>query len=77
MREPLAFGAHEALVDERAEDLEVSAADLLDRLERASADEDGQASKERLLVVVEEIDAPADRVAQRSMARRVHPASQR
>ena len=47
--------------------VEVSAAHVLDRLERAAPDEDGEAAKERLLVVVEELEAPADRVAQRSM----------
>ena len=65
--EALAVGTDEALVDERAEGVEISAAHLLDRLERASPDEDGQAAEQRPLVVVEELDAPADRVAQRSM----------
>ena len=65
--EALAVGADEALVDERAERVEISAAHLLDRLERAAPDEDGEPAEERLLVVVEELDAPADRVAQRSV----------
>ena len=65
--EALAVGTDEALVDERAEGVEVSAAHLLCRLERAPADEDGEAAKQRRLMLVEELDAPADRVAQRSM----------
>ena len=62
-----AVGAHEALVDERAESVEISAAHVLHRLERAAPDKDGEASEQRLLVLVEELDAPIDRVAQRSM----------
>ena len=47
-----------------------SAADLLGRLERAAADEDGEAAEQRLLsCVVEQLEAPADRVAQRPLAR--------
>ena len=45
----------------------VSAAHLVDGVERAAAREDGEAAEERPLVVVEELEAPADRVAQRSM----------
>ncbi len=43
--EPLAVGAYEALVDERADRLEVSTAHVLDRLERAAAGEDRQPRK--------------------------------
>ena len=68
--EALAVDANEALVDERAERVEISTAHLLDRLERAASGEDGEAAEERPLVVVEELDAPADRVAQRSMPSR-------
>ena len=65
--EALAVGAYEALVDERAESVEISAAHVLHRLERAAADEHGEPTEERFLVVVEELDTPIDRVAQRSM----------
>ena len=46
--EALAVSAHEALVDERAKGVEIPAAHLLDRLERAAADEDGETAKSAL-----------------------------
>ena len=63
--EARALRTHETLIDERAEAVEISAAHVLCRLERASPDEDGEATKERPLIVVQEVDTPADRVAQR------------
>ena len=63
--EALAVGTDEALVDERADRLEVAAAHVLDRLERAAPGEDRQPAEERLLGVAEQLEAPADRVAQR------------
>ena len=51
-----AVGTHEALVDQRAERVEISATHVLHRFERAAPDKDGEASEQRLLVLVEELD---------------------
>ena len=66
-REALAVGAYEALVDEGADRLDVGAAHGLDRLECAAPGEDGHPEKERLLCLSEQVEAPADRVAQGAM----------
>ena len=62
--------AEQALVDERAERVELGFADLLGGLERAAAGEDGQAGEELLLGLVEQVVAPGDRRPQRLLALR-------
>src|SRR5947208_14731463 len=60
-RVPLAVEADEALLDERLQPVEVTVRNLLGRLQRAAAGEDGQPPKELLLLRREELVAPADR----------------
>ena len=67
--------AHQALVDQRAEaveDVQLSGRvhHGVRRLEGPAADEDAEASKERLLPGREQVVAPGDRVAQRPLSRR-------
>src|SRR5262245_45405462 len=58
----------EALVDQRLQRVEFGACDLLRRLERAAAAEDGQAGEELMLLRAQQIVAPLDRRAQRLLA---------
>ena len=68
-REPLAAAAQQAVVDERRERLEhVVAADRLRGVEREAAGEDREPREEPARVVVEQVDAPLDRRAQRALA---------
>ena len=62
--------AEQAVVDQRrqARQEPVAAADRLGGLERAAADEDGEAREQRLLVGAEQLVAPVDRRAQRLLA---------
>jgi hypothetical protein len=59
--EALAAPSDEALVDERAEDLEISVTDLLRCLELPAAGEDGELGEQSLFVFVEQVVAPLDR----------------
>ena len=61
--------AEQALLDERLQRVEVGAADLLGRLERAAAGEDGEARGRALLLLGEQVVAPVDRRPQRLLAR--------
>src|SRR5439155_15549286 len=67
--EALVRVAHEALVDERLQRVEIRACDVLGGPERAAAAEDGQACEQLLLVRVEQLVGPLDRRAQRLLAR--------
>ena len=59
----------EALGDQPVERVQVGAGDGLRRLHGGAAGEDPEAREARLLVVVEQVVAPVDRRAQRSLAR--------
>ena len=58
----------QALVDQRLECVDLGFADLLGRLDRATAAEDRQAFEQDLLLFVEEVVAPFDRRPQRLLA---------
>ena len=64
--------AHEAVLDESAQDIEhvVVFADLLDLRQPRARNEDCKPREETLLIVIEEIPAPPDRAAQGPLARR-------
>ena len=69
----LAEAQQQALLDERVEVFEgvaraVRVADGRGRLEPEAADEHGQAPKQRLLALEQQVVAPGDRVAQRALA---------
>ena len=64
----------QALVDQRRDAVEdvqaevaIRVADRLGRLERAASDEDREATEEALLLIVEQVVAPGDRVAERPL----------
>jgi hypothetical protein len=59
----------QAFVDERLQSVEVCVHDLLGRLERATAPEDGHPGVEPLLVRREQVVRPGDRRPQRLLAR--------
>ncbi len=59
--------AHEALVKQRRERVELGVANVLRRVERAAASEDGEAREEASLVLLEEVVRPRDRRAQGCM----------
>ena len=66
---------HEALLDECLECVELGLDDLLRRLERAAAGEDGEPREQMLLLVGEQVDAPFDRRPQRLLARIGRPST--
>ena len=61
--------AEQALLDERLEGLEIGVADLLRRVQRAAAGEDGEPREEPPLLGGEEFVAPLDRRPERLLAR--------
>ena len=67
--EALVRVAHEALVDERLQRVEIGTGDVLGGIERAPAAEDGQVCEQVLLVRIEQLVGPLDRRAQRLLAR--------
>src|ERR671932_2521324 len=62
--------ADEALVDKRREDVQITIANTLDRVECRSACENAKPAEQGLLLFVEEIVAPFDRRPQCPLARR-------
>ena len=60
--------AHEALLDERLQGVELRACDFLGGLQRAAAGEDGEPPEEMPLHFREELVAPLDRRPQRLLA---------
>jgi hypothetical protein len=67
--EPVLRMAHEALVDERLERVEIGVDDLLRGLERATTDEDGEAREQGPFRIVEEVVGPSDRGPERLLPR--------
>jgi hypothetical protein len=62
--------AHEVLVDERSENVELRVADGLGRVQREPAGEEGEPCEELPLRVVEQVVAPLDRGLERPLALR-------
>ena len=70
-REAIAVAGDEALVHERGDPVErVGPRDRLGGLQRPAADEHAELGEQRPRVLVEQVVAPADRRAQRPLARR-------
>jgi hypothetical protein len=67
-RESSVRPAHQALLDEGLERVQVGACDLLGRLERAAAGEDCKAREEPMFFGAEQAAAPRDRLPQRLLA---------
>src|SRR5438445_9867712 len=75
---PLAGAAEEALVDQRLQEIEISAGDLFGGLERAAVREDRESPQQALLGVGKQLVGPFDRRPQRLLARvRVTAAAQK
>ena len=70
-REALAISANETAVDERCEHVEVGAAHGFGRIQPELARKDAQTGEEILLLVVQELVAPGERVTQRPMPGRL------
>ncbi len=68
--EPVAISAHEALVDERCQVVEMRGADLLGGLERPAAGKDGEPREQFTLALTKEVVTPLDRRPKRLLARR-------
>jgi hypothetical protein len=66
--EPVLALLDEALFDQGRKGVEVCVADLLGCEEREPSDENGEPGEEQLLVLVEQLVAPGDGVAERALA---------